>query len=219
MSTHERKASIREFYGRLCCCPMEIDHWIWFGNLFYGRIAWYVLHFCQLWYIPLFYNFKVESPTLRIKNRKLFAWRDTGREMKRNIDSTQTWILKEKKSVEFAWRWIVKLCYLTAIMWCAWNAIENGNFFQSVSWLPSFGIRKHVCEDLWSFSPWCAIFPVNLLHYLDCQTWSGFQVFLMMTISLFDECALTAKNSITSFAIFEIWQVLLKICTNGMFLY
>lgn len=58
----------------------------------------------QLLFIPLYCNFKEVSQIQKIKSRKLYAWRDTGERMKRNMYFARNWMLKGKKNVGFVWR-------------------------------------------------------------------------------------------------------------------
>lgn len=58
----------------------------------------------QLLFIPLYCNFKEVSQIQKIKSRKLYAWRDTGEKMKKNMCFAQNWMPKGKKNVGFAWR-------------------------------------------------------------------------------------------------------------------
>lgn len=83
----------------------------------------------QLSYFLLCCNFRGESQMWRIGNRKRFALPDTKEGMNPRGENSLKLTLKEKKSVEFAWRWTGKSFCLTALIHCVWSVIETGKCF------------------------------------------------------------------------------------------
>ena len=137
MSTHERKASIREFYGSI----RVFLHFPSYDCLLY--IYFLTTDFCnlcydQLLFTPLYCNFREVLPILRIKNRMLSAWKGTEEEMTMNVYSVRMLTLNEKKNVEYAWRLLARLYCPTATTRCAWNVTVNGTIISFVLLFPFY---------------------------------------------------------------------------------
>lgn len=129
MSTHERKASIKEFYGNVTCsCNFSrgsnyadilliaLFYWL---ELLYGWLE-------QLWYFLLYCNCKGGLLIRRTKSRRPCAWRGTEGEMRMKETSYPKLMPREKRSAGFAWRWTAKWCCPTAPIICASDATRTG---------------------------------------------------------------------------------------------
>lgn len=73
----------------------------------------------QLLFTPLYCNFREVLLILKIKSRKLSAWKGTEEEMTMNAYSVRMLTLNEKKNVAYAWRPLARLYCPTATMPCA----------------------------------------------------------------------------------------------------
>lgn len=117
MFIHERKASIRQFYGEWnlkgCKCII-ISLVVW--EL---QSAIDLIILCsQVQYFHLYCNFKEGLQILKMQNRKRYVHLSTQERMMYTVGNSLKLTQKERKSVEFAWKIMAKLCFQTVTTLC-----------------------------------------------------------------------------------------------------
>lgn len=119
MSIHERKASLREFYGELTYRSFILPRYL---PCFYVS-SWSLI---QEWYSPLCCNFTMGSLMLRRGSRGSCVTLSTREEMRRSRGNCPRLKSRGRKNVGFAWRWTQRLSCLVAVILCAFSATETG---------------------------------------------------------------------------------------------